>query len=149
MGRLKTHSPTCFVMDNWENMPYTLLHTLTHSTNYIWHASNRWFSYFFVVYQSLARLVCQKCKEFMSGRLSFNIEVLPLSYGVWNQWMLGVWKCGVISVTSYWQHDVPVNAMVTYSLRRACGGRTATLVPHNRTADLRFLRKPYDDLRFF
>ena len=22
MGQLKTHSPTCFVMDNWENVPY-------------------------------------------------------------------------------------------------------------------------------
>ena len=27
MGQLKTHSPTCFVIDNWENMPY-LTHTL-------------------------------------------------------------------------------------------------------------------------
>ena len=27
MGQLKTHSPTCFVMDNWGNMPY-LTHTL-------------------------------------------------------------------------------------------------------------------------
>ena len=27
MGQLKTHSPTCFVMDNWKNMPY-LTHTL-------------------------------------------------------------------------------------------------------------------------
>ena len=27
MGQLKTHTPTCFVMDNWENMPY-LTHTL-------------------------------------------------------------------------------------------------------------------------
>ena len=27
MGQLKTHSPTCFVMNNWENMPY-LTHTL-------------------------------------------------------------------------------------------------------------------------
>ena len=27
MGQLKTYSPTCFVMDNWENMPY-LTHTL-------------------------------------------------------------------------------------------------------------------------
>ena len=27
MSRLKTHSPTCFVMDNWENMLY-LTHTL-------------------------------------------------------------------------------------------------------------------------
>ena len=116
-------------LDNWENMPY-----LTHSIHYIWHASNRCFSYFFVVYQSLARLVCQESKEFMSGRLSFNIEVLSLSYGVWNQSMLGVWKCGVISVTSYWQHDAPVN--VTYSLRRVCGGRTATLVPQT-------VRRPY------
>ena len=27
MGQLKTHSPTCFVMDNWENVSY-LTHTL-------------------------------------------------------------------------------------------------------------------------
>ena len=27
MGQLKTQSPACFVMDNWENMPY-LTHTL-------------------------------------------------------------------------------------------------------------------------
>ena len=27
MGKLKTHSPTYFVMDNWENVPY-LTHTL-------------------------------------------------------------------------------------------------------------------------
>ena len=27
MGKLKTHSPTDHVMDNWENMPY-LTHTL-------------------------------------------------------------------------------------------------------------------------
>ena len=27
MGQLKTHSPTYFVMDNWDNMPY-LTHTL-------------------------------------------------------------------------------------------------------------------------
>ena len=33
MGKLKTHSPMCCIMDNWENMPH-----LTHSTNYIWQA---------------------------------------------------------------------------------------------------------------
>ena len=27
MDKLKTHNPTYFVMDNWENMPY-LTHTL-------------------------------------------------------------------------------------------------------------------------
>ena len=27
MGQLKTHSPTCFVMDKWQNIPY-LTHTL-------------------------------------------------------------------------------------------------------------------------
>ena len=45
-------------------------------------------------------------------------------------------------------NDRPTNAMVTYSLRRVCGGRTTTLVPQtvrrpygfyaNRTATLRF-----------
>ena len=44
-----------------------------------------------------------------------------------------------------------INAMVTYSLRRVCGGRTATLVPQtvrrpygfytNRTATSRFLAR--------
>ena len=33
MGKLKTHSPTYCIMDNWENML-----NLTHSTNYIWQA---------------------------------------------------------------------------------------------------------------
>ena len=33
MGKLKTHSPTYCVMDNWENM-----FNLTHSTKYIWQA---------------------------------------------------------------------------------------------------------------
>ena len=33
MGKLKTHSPTRCIMDDWENMFY-----LTHSTKYIWQA---------------------------------------------------------------------------------------------------------------
>ena len=37
--------------------------------------------------------------------------------------------------------------MVTYSLRRVCGGRTVTLVP--QTAASRFLCKPYCDLTLF
>ena len=36
MGKLKTHSPTYCIMDNWENM-FNLTHTLD---KYIWQAFN-------------------------------------------------------------------------------------------------------------
>ena len=39
--------------------------------------------------------------------------------------------------------------MVTNSLRRVCGGCTATLVPQKRTVALRFLYKPYGNLTVF